>query len=430
MIPLRKTPCIGSRIQYSVNLFCLLIVAWAFGFCPHVSAQTNIPTFGITSFGVQSNVVNVAINSSTGGVYSLQALDDLQNYWVEIANKRGNGSSLNFSDLKSGSARFYRVAGLPNSKLNLYPSIPKLGSGAVSLPDAVAGTSHSIDISPVGTGSGPYALALSNPLPDGVSFTIISNNTLNALVRLAASGIDLVTGQRKQFTVAVTDNSGTNFSRVYDLRVVAPPPVILNNFIVSKANSATNIALNVNGVGPLTWSLLSGAIPGGMGFTNGVYAGTPTPDAAELNETGLYTNVIRVTDSFTDRVTGQSKPRTNIQTVTHRVRLSYRWNLFAARPNSPAFGTTCTICHSQFFWPDFSSESALSIINVNAGSGGECSFFYNYVLPGNPYDSLIVQKLMGPSCGERMPLGGPYLNDPAVNRLIRWISEITDEDED
>jgi hypothetical protein len=193
---------------------CLLATALTFVLNPRVNAQTNIPPFGIIFFGVQSNIVNVGINSSAAGVYTLQALSDLHDYWVEITNRPGTGLTLAFSDAGGAATRFYRVAGVSLAKLTLFPAVPTLGSNAVSLPDAVSGVPYAIDISPVATGSGPYTLAISNSLPDGVSAAIISNQTVSALVRLSASGASLVDGQRRQFTVTVSDNLGAKFGRL------------------------------------------------------------------------------------------------------------------------------------------------------------------------------------------------------------------------
>jgi hypothetical protein len=230
----------------------------------------------------------------------------------------------------------------------------------------------------------------------------------------------------------VKDATGATNTRSYDLRVVAAPPNLLASQVVLKSGQATNAALPAaNGTGALSWTLVSGSVPAGISFlTNGVLSGTPTADASELNETGLYTNLVQVADSFTDRVTGQPRPRISSGTVTELVRLSYSLNIHVLRTDGPYLGGICTDCHGSFFPPDLVSSSALALINVQAGSGGECSSSYSYIQPGNAYNSLVFLKVLGPPCGQQMPLYGPYLDGVQINRIARWINELTDKDDD
>jgi uncharacterized protein (TIGR03118 family) len=47
------------------------------------------------------------------------------------------------------------------------------------------------------------------------------------------------------------------------------------------------------------------------------------------------------------------------------------------------------------------------------------------VNPGNPNSSYLVQKLEGASgiSGQRMPLGGPYLDQATINEVVNWITQ-------
>lgn len=47
-----------------------------------------------------------------------------------------------------------------------------------------------------------------------------------------------------------------------------------------------------------------------------------------------------------------------------------------------------------------------------------------YVVPGDPANSYVIQKLMGAASitGGRMPLNGPYLDDAAVAQVAAWIA--------
>jgi hypothetical protein len=409
---------------------CLLTVIVQ---CCAVTAGPNtVPPFSIVAYGIQGGVLNASINSVTGCVYTLQAADSPQGYWTEITNRVGDGGILSFSSTTGAVTGFYRVAGLPAHMLAFFPSVPSLSSGAVSLPDATVGIDYSATLTPGSTGSGPYSLQVSNSPPEGLTAVVLSNNTVNALVLLSAAGTNLIANQRGQFTVTVKDAAGATLSRAYDVRVVAPAPQILTTQITFKAGVTTNVALvATNGTAPLTWSLLSGQLSAGVSLsTNGSCGGTPTVDAAELNETGLYTNILQVADRYTDRVTGEMKARTAPQTITQLVRLSYHLNILPDRPGGPYLQGICLECHGPGFPPDFSASSASAVIYVYAGSGGICSPYFQYIVPKDTNDSLIYLKLTDPPCGNRMPYGGPYFDSARINRLARWILELSYGDTD
>src|SRR5579859_1800311 len=296
----------------------------------------TVPPFQITSIQVQGGVATLSINSATGCVYTLQGSEYSQGYWDDLISKPGNSGVLAFTSMVSSSFYYYRVVGVTAANLSLFPSGPVLGSGAASLPDAVVLSPYGLDISPVSTGSSPYSIVLSGTLPNGISATVVNNHTAAALLRLSSASSGLVTGQRSQFIVSVTDGAGTNYSRSYDLRVIAGPPEILTTQITLKSGAAANfIMAETNGTPPFNWSLISGPLPGGVTFSNSILSGTPSADASELNETGLYTNLIRITDGFTDRVTGRLRPRSSCAQVTTLVRLSYELNIVASRPDGP-----------------------------------------------------------------------------------------------
>ena len=98
----------------------------------------------------------------------------------------------------------------------------------------------------------------------------------------------------------------------------------------------------------------------------------------------------------------------------------------------PSLGTICTRCHGPSFYPDFTSSDASNVIDTFTGSGGECGDSLVYVVPGKLEQSLIWQKVHDdpPPCDARMPYSGPYLSDTQINRMARWITELTDDDSD
>ena len=45
------------------------------------------------------------------------------------------------------------------------------------------------------------------------------------------------------------------------------------------------------------------------------------------------------------------------------------------------------------------------------------------VLPGDPANSYVVHKVEGTqTVGQRMPLGGPFLDQTTINQVRSWIS--------
>jgi hypothetical protein len=108
------------------------------------------------------------------------------------------------------------------------------------------------------------------------------------------------------------------------------------------------------------------------------------------------------------------------------VRLSYELNIVAGRPDGPVLGGVCVGRHGAAFPPDFGSGTALSVIIVSAGSGGQCSSSFVYVTPGDLGGSLLYWKVSNPVCGDQMPLGGSYFNSIQINRVARWITELMD----
>jgi len=397
--------------------------------------------FSVLNFGfavtlsppvVQSGVVSFTFDSAPNQLLVVQSSTALTSGWTDVAYRQGNGSTMSYSTPVAGQQQFFRVKVAPAQPLNLLPAAPSLVSGAVSLPDAVAGEGYLAVIGPDLTGLPPYTLTVSGSAPDGTALVITNNQTGNASVQVVANPAQLVAGQRRQFNVMVTDSASATTTRVYDLRVVAPPPRLTSTALVLKSGEAANIQLAASGgTGPLTWSLASGPLPEGMSITSGgVVRGTPSANASERNEDGRYTNVIEIADSFTERVTGAPAPRRTSNPLPMLVRLSYVLNIHALRDNGPSLQDTCNHCHGQGFTPDIDTPSALAIINVNSGSGGLCGTSRVYIAPGSLTNSLIYRKITAPPCGERMPFGGPYLSEQRIGRVMRWILELTPQDTD
>ena len=229
-----------------------------------------------------------------------------------------------------------------------------------------------------------------------------------------------------------SDSLNMATTQKYDLRVIAPTPVIALSRLTLRAGDVINIRLAASGgSGPLSWSVVDESLPEGVSLSeDGFLTGMATAEAAERNEDGRYTNIIEVADSLTDRITGLPAPRKTTAAMQTLVRLSYFLNIQATRDGGPSLRQSCVICHGPDFKPDITA-GASALLNDKSGSGAECGTDRNYVVPGDASDSLLYEKLIAPpECGERMPFAGPYFSDQQIGRLVRWIRELTPEDTD
>jgi hypothetical protein len=70
-----------------------------------------------------------------------------------------------------------------------------------------------------------------------------------------------------------------------------------------------------------------------------------------------------------------------------------------------------------------SEAAAMGFIDQDPSSAGQCAGNDPIMDPGNPGNSLIIQKLEGTPCGLQMPLGPP-LSDDEVQCIEDWIGTL------
>ena len=379
--------------------------------------------FVISSYNHTGSNFSLTFPTKAGQVYGVERTDVLGQGWTFQVTYCGTGNPITFTEPIRPRAAFYRVSASPSPALQLSPAQPVLTSGAVSLPDATVGQTYAMDITVCPSGTAPFRFQISGAPPAGLTLTATGD-----AVQVRGSATN---DGRTQFQIAVTDGANASVTKTYDLRVINPPPVIPTGVVSLKAGQAVNSALSSSGGnGNLIWSVDSGNMPDGVNLsTNGIVVGTPTADAAELNESGLHSVVIRVADQLTDRLTGAPTPRTATRPITCAVRLSYALNIHAERQNGPSLTTRCFGCHNEFFAPDIASGQASRIIGVSSNPSFSCPNRV-YITPGQPELSLIYKKVTAPPCGDRMPQGGPYMETIESNRILRWIVELQLGDQD
>ena len=162
---------------------------------------------------------------------------------------------------------------------------------STSLESGTLGVPYSGAITAGGAAT-PFTWAIiSGALPPGLTLSSSSGTSVTI------SGIPTVEGSFN-FTVQVTDASGTPLSQSFTI-VIAPPPALtvvtrsLANGTVGEAYSEALQA--VNGVPPYSWKLIAGSLPAGFSplSSTGVISGTPTTPG---------------TSNFTVQVTDSAKP--------------------------------------------------------------------------------------------------------------------------
>jgi hypothetical protein len=95
------------------------------------------------------------------------------------------------------------------------------------------------------------------------------------------------------------------------------------------------------------------------------------------------------------------------------------------RSNSDPSGHGCKVCHYPLFWGDkgtYSTNLDLTTLGTLRKGGFHTP---NIVVPGDPKNSAIVQKLRGSFIiGARMPKDGPpYWSESEIQLVERWIQE-------
>ena len=161
---------------------------------------------------------------------------------------------------------------------NASPTIttPSLADG-----DTTVAYDHGISATG-GTGSYTWSVT-SGVLPPGLSL----NSSTGAV-----SGTPTTTGSYP-FTVGLTDQGGGSTSHDYTIDVASPPDITtasLPGGDIGQPYSQTVAA--TGGTAPLTWSILSGALPAGLllGSSTGTISGTPTT-------AGTQTFTVEATDA-------------------------------------------------------------------------------------------------------------------------------------
>jgi Putative Ig domain len=162
---------------------------------------------------------------------------------------------------------------------------PVMGVATTSLPGAVMGVSYSATLQAIG-GKAPYKWSVvTGALPQGFAFSSNGN--------IAGTPTALGTSS---FTVQVSDSNSPQLSAQLPLSITVNPVLSITTTLLPSGmiGSAYKTKLKSSGgVLPVSWSLASGALPGGLTLdATGTIAGTPT-----IN--GTFNFVVAATDVST-----------------------------------------------------------------------------------------------------------------------------------
>jgi mono/diheme cytochrome c family protein len=138
--------------------------------------------------------------------------------------------------------------------------------------------------------------------------------------------------------------------------------------------------------------------------------------AADIGNFGKgmwYLNVLTPADPM-GAIRGQITPPTNTTVAT------------LSQLQTSVFTPKCSGCHNGMGTvpPGALNLTAggtyKALVNVATGEQPNVKF----VVPGDPINSYLVQKLMGAASisGARMPLNGPYLDDATIAQVAAWIA--------
>jgi hypothetical protein len=332
----------------------------------------------------------------------------------------------------------------PPVALAFVPDSPLVYQSAteIALPDAEQGQPYLQTITVRrGTGVAPYHLTSSAPEALGLVAFAERNDAVDADV--VVLGIPSDIGVR-HVMVDIVDAVGAKLSATFAIRVIEAPATITPAMPPSARAGVSGYETTFHangGTPPLIWS--ASDLPAGMSIdpTTGVLSGVP--DAAAGDHDVEF--AVTVTDSLKDVSSNAPAGRPVSSKMQMHVDPGYRVNVYALLTRS-----VCNYCHGdvgnmRYYKPRIAGiptppagfENASGLVGEHpGGTAGDahptvCDPSMTYVIPGDPENSLLFQKISGtlanpPPCGTCMPYQGSCNNEPSVpaagRDLVRhWI---------
>lgn len=176
-------------------------------------------------------------------------------------------------------AAFVLLIGIISVSCLWAATVPSITSS--SLPSGQTGATYSLVLAASGTTPTTWSIA-SRALPIDIPLGA-STGLLNG--KSSAPGVFA-------FTVPASNSAGTS-SRSSSVTINAPPSVSTATLPVALKNSAYSQTLTATGATPITWSVVSGALPAGLalGSSTGLIGGKPTAS-------GVFGFTVRAANGF------------------------------------------------------------------------------------------------------------------------------------
>ena len=287
--------------------------------------------------------------------------------------------------------------------------------------------------------------------PTGVAITApVAAATVSGSTNVTANATDNVGVARVVFSVRVgtttteiaTDTSAP-FSASWNTGAVANGAATLTATAFDAFGNSTasaGVAVTVNNVPDVTPPTVSLTAPAG-GDVNGIvtvsanaadnvgvaqvqfFAGATSIGTATAAPYSVQWNTATFTGA--QQLTAVAKDGAGNTTTSAAVGVTVITAPTLAQLQSSVFGPRCSGCHTG------GGGALPAAMNLSSASASQAALVgvnsievpaLKRVSPGDPNNSYIIHKLEGTqTVGQRMPLGGPFLDQAAINDVRAWI---------
>ncbi len=244
---------------------------------------------------------------------------------------------------------------------------------------------------------------------------------------LAAHGQIVPNGAQSQPTTTLYFTAGPNseadglYGRI-DLGATPPDVVAPTATITAPAQSAT-----VSGTVTITATASDNVAVASVKFLAGttvIGTATTAPYSVSWDTTTAAAGAVSLTVQALDAAGNAGTSAAVAVTVSNTPPPATQ---SFAQLQTQIFTPICSVCHTGTgtTLPGSMNLTAgnayASLVNVASVEQGALK----RVNPGDPIDSYVIQKLEGTAgiSGQRMPLGGPFLDQATINEVITWISQ-------